>query len=576
MNSGKVIAVAGNQSTCADVLAAVCHAGYTVTYLLHMDRSHAHYIADYQDLANPAARHGVEVIRPKTYAMNDKETRALFKRLNIDLLISAGWQRLFPEWFLNSLSIGAFGMHGSAEHLPRGRGRSPMNWSLIEGRDRFFTSLFKYDPGVDSGAIVGTQRFDVTARDTIQSLRHKNTLSQIRLLLHHLPDLLANKTEFVPQPTDVEPTYYPKRTPEDGAIDWRESVLRVDRLVRAVSRPYPGAFTSLAGKRINVWGGIPFDTHLCFDEAEPGEVVGVFNDNTFAVRCGDLTYYVNDWESPDEAIPAQGDIFESVANQSLNKLTSMYAETEQPGYSFTRAQYLSLLEALRQGGYTYGFYDEAPRSKTVFLRHDVDKNVHMALEMARIEHEQEVRASYFFLLRGGLYNLLEPETSQAVREIAGLGHKIGLHCDLNRIPGGYNDVDSAVLKELDAFAAVCPVEPSRMVTFHNPPPEVINHTPANEAYLSGYAPSFMLPETKYISESNACWREGFPTEMIRSGQWPRLQILVHPLWWMWDSPRKTTEILAEILSGRGREQDGYLRHSNRLWHQFTQQRERER
>lgn len=577
MNSGKVIAVAGNQSTCADVLNAVCGAGYDVAYLLHMDASHVDGIADYQDLAPLAANLGVNVIRPATYAMNDDETRALCAGLGIDLLISAGWQRLFPEWFLDSLSIGAFGMHGSAEPLPRGRGRSPMNWSIIEGRDRFYTSLFKYDAGVDSGAVVATQRFDVTERDAIQSLRHKNTVSQIKLLLDHLPDLLAGKAQFMPQSADVEPTYYPKRTPEDGVVDWRESVLRVDRLVRAVSRPYPGAYTSLGDKRINIWGGIPFDSHLRFDEARPGEIVGVFHDNTFAVRCGDAAYYVNDWESPDGAVPAQGVVLESAPNASLDKLATMYAGQDQPGYGFTRARYAELLDAFRQGGYECGFYDEEPRSKkTVFLRHDVDKNVGMALEMARMEHESGIRSTYFFLLRGGLYNILEPQTAEAVSAIAGLGHKVGLHCDLGRIPGGYDDIDEAVMSELAAFAAVCPVEPSRMVTFHNPPAEVVNRAPATDGYLSGYDPRFMLPETKYVSESNAHWREGFPAEMIRSGRWSRLQILIHPLWWMWDAPRLTTDILQGILRIRGQEQNYYLSGSNHLWHQFIQQRERER
>ncbi len=468
-------------------------------------------------------------------------------------------------------------MHGSAEPLPRGRGRSPMNWSIIEGRDRFYTNLFKYDPGVDSGEIVGAQRFDITERDTIRSLRHKNTLSQIKLLLDHLPDLLADKAEFVPQPTDVEPTYYPKRTPDDGVIDWRDPVVRVDRLVRAVTRPYPGAFTSLGGKRINIWSGIPFDTHLRFEDAQPGEIVGVFHDNTFTVRCGDVAYYVNDWESPDGAVPVQGEVLESGTNRSLDKLVSMYVGTQQPGYGFSRAQYADLLEALCQGGYACGFYDEEPRSdRTVFLRHDVDKNVHIALEMARMEHERSIRSTYFFLLRGSLYNLLEPDTARAVRAIAELGHKTGLHCDLSRIQGDCDDVDKAVLAELDVFAAVSPVKASRMVTFHNPPAEVVNHAPATDDYLSGYDPKFMLPKTKYISESNAHWREGNPTERIRSGEWSRLHILVHPLWWMWDAPRRTTDLLTDILSDRRREQDRYLRGSNHLWNQFVQQRERER
>ena len=275
--------------------------------------------------------------------------------------------------------------------------------------------------------------------------------------------------------------------------------------------------------------------------------------------------------------PARGTVLGSGTNRSLEKLADMHAGTEQPGYGFTRPQYADLLDALSQGGYECGFFDgEALTEKTVFLRHDVDKNVHMALEMARMEHKRSMRSTFFFLLRGGLYNLLEPETAQAVKEIAELGHGIGLHCDLGRIPGGYDDIDKAVLAELDAFAAACPVKASRVVTFHNPPAEVVNRAPATDGYLSGYDPRFMLPETKYVSESNAHWREGSPAEMIRRGEWPRLQILVHPLWWMWDAPRRTTDILADILSERTREQDQYLRSSNHVWQQYVRQRERER
>lgn len=569
MNRGKTIAIAGNQSTCADTLRAVRQAGYDVACLLHMDASHSDGIADYQDLRPLAESLGVPVVHPATYAMKDDASRRQFEDMGIDLLISAGWQRLFPEWFLETLSIGAFGMHGSAEPLPRGRGRSPMNWSIIEGRDRFYTNLFKYDPGVDSGEIVGTQRFDITERDTIRSLRHKNTLSQIRLLLEHLPALLDGTAPTHPQPQDVTPTYYPKRTPEDGVIDWREPVERIDRLVRAVSRPYPGAYTTCDGTRINVWGGAPFDTSLRFDDATPGTVVGAFHDGTFAVKAGDGSYFVSDWDSPDGWTPAEDNVLHSEHNRSLEKLEAMYAQTDHEGFGFTRRQYSQLLDALSDGGYECGFYDEPlTAERTLLLRHDVDKSPAMALEMARMEHEKGFCAAYFFMLRGGLYNILEPETAAAIRAIAQLGHRIGLHCDPSRIPDAPDDIDAAVTAELELFRKACPVEIGNMVTFHNPPAEVVNRAPRTDAYVSGYDPRFMLPETKYISESNAHWREGHPGEMIRSGQWDRLQILVHPMWWMWDEPVRTTEILARILKNRGAEQDSYLRSSNSLWQQF--------
>ena len=72
-----------------------------------------------------------------------------------DLLCALGWGRLVPEAVLQMLGKFACGMHGSAFGLPRGRGRSPMNWSIITGHNRFITSLFRYTPGMDDGDILG-------------------------------------------------------------------------------------------------------------------------------------------------------------------------------------------------------------------------------------------------------------------------------------------------------------------------------------------------------------------------------------------------------------------------------------
>lgn len=100
MNRGKTIAIAGNQSTCADILCAVCQAGYDVACLLHMDASHSDGIADYQDLRPLAESLGVPVVHPATYAMKDDASRRQFEGMGIDLLISAGWQRIFLQWWM--------------------------------------------------------------------------------------------------------------------------------------------------------------------------------------------------------------------------------------------------------------------------------------------------------------------------------------------------------------------------------------------------------------------------------------------------------------------------------------------
>ncbi|WP_051694108.1 formyltransferase family protein [Desulfohalovibrio reitneri] len=564
---GPVLAVAGNQTTCADVLRALCAAGHRPAYLLHMGPEHAAGIADYTDLAPLAEELGVEVIRPATYAFSSQADRDLFSGLRIDLLVSAGWQRIFPEWFLRGLSIGAFGMHGSADDLPRGRGRSPMNWAIIEGRDTFHTSLFRYDAGVDSGEVVGTLRFDITPRDDIRSLRHKNTLSQIRLLLRHLPALLDGTAQLTPQRADVAPTYYPKREPRDGVIDWRDSLERVDRLVRAVGRPYPGAFSLCGGSRVNIWAGRPFDSRLDFPGFEPGEIAAVFEDETFVAVCaGGAGYLVTDWDAPDGWRPAEGRVFESRENPGWEKLAAMHAGEGQEGLAFTRPMYARLLDALLEGGYRFAPLDEPDdgAEPVVFLRHDVDKSVARALEMARMEHERGVRATYFLLTRGAFYNLLEPETAAMVRGIAELGHGVGLHFDQRMVPGADGDLDRAVERELNLLDSLLPVGARRAVTFHNPRPEVVRRQPGG-AYVSGYQPDRMPPACKYLSESNAVWREGDPAEDLRRARWPRLQLLVHPLWWMNGHRMRPQDVLREVVAERLGRVDAYLRESNHLW-----------
>ena len=91
------------------------------------------------------------------YDLKDEQDINFFRNKNFDLGIAMSWQRLIPSEILNEFKIGVFGMHGSAQDLPFGRGRSPMNRSIIEDRKWFYTNLFKYNAGIDNGPIMDTE-----------------------------------------------------------------------------------------------------------------------------------------------------------------------------------------------------------------------------------------------------------------------------------------------------------------------------------------------------------------------------------------------------------------------------------
>jgi methionyl-tRNA formyltransferase len=296
----KRIGVAGCKHTTLELIDALCRGGYNPDQLITIspEEGARAEVAGYMDLREPMQKRGIPVYTAQSYSLKNEQDQAAILPLQLDMLLVMGWQRLVPEWFLNSLSVGAFGMHGSSKRLPYGRGRSPLNWSLIQNKTAFFTHLFRYDPGVDSGSVAGVQMFEINPFDTCLTLHHKNTISMIQLVLRLLPDLLNGTAKLEPQPSEGA-TYYPKRTPEDGGIEWRDSVGDIYNLIRAVTKPFAGAFSFLKNdekKKVTIWRAIPFDPYLFSEITEPGRLLHVFETGEFLVKTGAGSLLVQEFE----------------------------------------------------------------------------------------------------------------------------------------------------------------------------------------------------------------------------------------------------------------------------------------
>ncbi|MBK7410525.1 MAG: hypothetical protein IPL49_00340 [Saprospirales bacterium] len=243
-------------------------------------------VADYLDLKEAAQARGVQVYQAKTYSLKNEEDQDYLRSLRLDLAFVIGWQRLLPADVLSGLRIGAFGMHGSSMNLPLGRGRSPMNWSIIEGRKVFYTNLFRYDPGVDSGDVLDTFKFEITDRDTAETMHFKNTLAMKYLIERNIDRLVRNDFQTTPQDASLTPTYYPKRTPADSLINWELDVHALERFIRAVTRPFNGAFTFVGDQPITILDAQVFDLHEFGYAALPsGTVAAVFENGKFLVKC---------------------------------------------------------------------------------------------------------------------------------------------------------------------------------------------------------------------------------------------------------------------------------------------------
>ena len=140
-------------------------------------------------------------------------------------------------------------------------------------------------PGVDDGDIFHYSTFDINEWDTIQTLYHKNSIITKRTLLDWIPRLLNH--DFKPIPQSGTPSYYPKRTPDDGHLDWNNDMRFIYNFVRAQTHPYPGAFSNLDSARVYFWKCQPFDTLIQYSKSLNGQVLEVFPNGDFLVKCGD-------------------------------------------------------------------------------------------------------------------------------------------------------------------------------------------------------------------------------------------------------------------------------------------------
>ncbi len=273
---------------------------YPIRYLVTLSpqAGERHEVADYSPLKAWAEGRGIQVYEARYYSLRHPDDIAYIERLQVDIAFVIGWQRLIPAEVLASFRVGALGMHGSAANLPRGRGRSPLNWSLIEGRQAFYTNLFLYDPGVDSGDVVDTFKFQITPHDTAETLHFKNTLAMKYLIERNIEALVRNDFRRLPQDLSLTPTYYPKRTPEDGLVDWELDVTAIERFIRAVTRPFAGAFTFARDRLVRIWRAQVFDVHdFGYERALPGTVVAVFDRGAFLVKCFGGLLLVTEYES---------------------------------------------------------------------------------------------------------------------------------------------------------------------------------------------------------------------------------------------------------------------------------------
>jgi methionyl-tRNA formyltransferase len=234
---------------------------------------------------------GIPAIRGKA---SDAEVFKFIKERQPDLIWITDYKFLVPKELINIAPKGCVNLHPSL--LPKYRGRAPINWAIIEGQKEVGLTAHFVDEGVDTGPIIEQESVSVSDNEYIGDILNKLYPIYAALSAKVLDKIIGGAPNSRPQ-NITDSKVYPRRKPEDGKIDWNQPAKAIRDLVRAVSKPYPGAFFFAQNNKYTIWRCDiePFPSDIKIQERANGEIISA-DAKTIRVKCSDAIISSSDFE----------------------------------------------------------------------------------------------------------------------------------------------------------------------------------------------------------------------------------------------------------------------------------------
>ena len=247
MTGGRVIFV-GAVHEAVPALSVLLGSETDIAEVVTLPAPRAASTSGFVDLEPLARAHGITIRRCAD--INSAESVQHVRELRPDLMVVTGWTRLLSAELLSVPSRGVVGFHASL--LPRYRGRAPVNWAILRGEAEAGNTMMYLDAGTDTGDIIDQQPVPIALDDTCATVYARVGEAGADMLRRHLRALLDGTAPRRPQgPADGPPL--PKRTPAMGITDWNRPPAAVHDWIRALTWPYPGAFTFWAERKVMLW-----------------------------------------------------------------------------------------------------------------------------------------------------------------------------------------------------------------------------------------------------------------------------------------------------------------------------------
>ena len=220
-----------------------------------------------------AEDHNLYTVQPERLRLDDVE------QFQPDVMIVVAYGQILRKSLLEYPPFGCINVHASL--LPRWRGAAPIQRSILAGDKKTGVCIMQMDEGLDTGPVYARTEFAIDDSDSSQNLSEKIATYGSNLLLETLKLVETKAISPAPQ-ADVGITYAKKIEKPDALIDWSESAVAIDRLIRAMN-PDPVAFTYIGQHRVKIWEAAAQDSS---SQGAPGEITSL-DKSGLGVACGE-------------------------------------------------------------------------------------------------------------------------------------------------------------------------------------------------------------------------------------------------------------------------------------------------
>lgn len=224
--------------------------------------------------------------------INDQNFLNKIKSLNLDLIVCVNFDQILKKDIINLPTIGCINTHASL--LPKYRGRAPLNWAMINGEKYSGVTVHFIDEGIDTGDIILQEKIKIDEDDYICDLLNKVKNTYPKIVLNAIQSLENNNINLI-KPDLSKGFYVNKRNKDDGKIDFSKPSKDIMNFIKAISKPYPGAFLYHNNKKIIIWRAhLDYNILPQYECLDIGTVV--FNNSNLLIKLKDAMLIVTDYE----------------------------------------------------------------------------------------------------------------------------------------------------------------------------------------------------------------------------------------------------------------------------------------